>query len=83
MEAKCREKRSASRRCYSEAREKSAFGEPSWNREKLMKDMNFPQAPIFSLATSPDQAPPLPQYEEVKSTKVNPLMQQLKKKENA
>lgn len=48
-----------------------------------MKDMNFPQAPIFSLATSPDQAPPLPQYEEVKSTKVNPLMQQLKKKENA
>lgn len=67
VEAKCREKRSTSRRCYSEAREKSAFGDPSWNREKLMKDMNFPQAPIFSLATSPEQVPLLPQFEELLS----------------
>lgn len=78
-EAKCREKRSTSRRCYSEAREKSAFGDPSWNREKLMKDMNFPQAPIFSLATSPDQVPPLPQSEELVQGEPckenNPLMQ--------
>lgn len=27
-----------------------------------MKDVNFPQAPIFSLATSPDQVPSLPQF---------------------
>lgn len=67
VEAKCREKRSTSRRCYSEAKEKSAFGDPSWNREKLIKDMNFPRAPIFSLATSPEQVPLLPQSEELLS----------------
>lgn len=31
VEAKCREKRSTSRRRYSEAREKSAFGDPSYH----------------------------------------------------
>lgn len=56
-----------------------------------MKDVNFPQAPIFSLATSPDQVPPLPQFNGLLSPRKvshakernSSLMPQFKKRERS